>query len=253
MVDCLIAFGSNQGDREGAYEAAVNSLNQSQDVGVVAVSELHVTAAVGGSDDQPSYLNGAIRLSTSLSGVDLHQLLIQTENDLGRVRLDRWGSRTIDLDLLLYGENQISTPKLTVPHPRMSFRRFVLEPANEIAAEMIHPPSRLTIAQLMERIALGSRVVLCLEDRDLNEVYGEMEGEFTVKYGSAWTLERVDRCDQIKGNPMNAVLMAYFALDDTLVDPSWLAAQGFQGPTLELPRDPALARQELFAAIEAIQ
>ena len=105
----------------------------------------------------------------------------------------------------------------------------------------------------MERIALGSRVVLCLEDRDRNEVYGEMEGEFTVKYGSAWTLERVDRCDQMKGNPMNAVLMAYFALDDTLVDPSWLAAQGFQGPTLELPRDPALARQELFAAIEAIQ
>lgn len=253
MVDCLIAFGSNQGDREGAYEAAVNSLNQSQDVEVVAVSELHVTEAVGGSGDQPSYLNGAIRLSTNLSGADLHQLLIQTEHDLGRVRLNRWGSRTIDLDLLLYGENQISTPKLTVPHPRMSFRRFVLEPANEIAAEMIHPPSRLTIAQLIERIALGSRVVLCLADRDLNETYGEMEGEFKAKYGSAWTLERVDQCDQIKGNPMNAVLMAYFALGNSLVDSSWLAAKSFKGPMLELPRDPALARQELFAAIEAIQ
>jgi 2-amino-4-hydroxy-6-hydroxymethyldihydropteridine diphosphokinase len=151
MVDCLIAFGSNQGDREGAYEAAVTSLDECQEVKVVAASKLHVTMAVGGPEDQSSYLNGAIRLSTSLSGDELHRLLIQTENDLGRVRSDRWGARTIDLDLLLYGENQINTSKLTVPHPRMSFRRFVLEPASEIAAEMMHPPSRLTIGQLFEK------------------------------------------------------------------------------------------------------
>ncbi|MDB2318221.1 2-amino-4-hydroxy-6-hydroxymethyldihydropteridine diphosphokinase [bacterium] len=253
MVDCLIAFGSNQGDREGAYEAAVNSLNQHQEVEVVAVSKLHVTAAVGGPGDQSSYLNGAIRLSTRLGENDLHQLLIQTENDLGRVRLNRWGARTIDLDLLLYGENQISTPKLTVPHPRMSFRRFVLEPASEIAAEMIHPPSRLTIGQLIQRIATANRVVLCLAESSLNETFAEVEGEFRAKFGPAWTLEQVDQCDQINGNPKNAVLMAFFALDGSEIAPCWLAANSFKGPMLELPRDPGLAKQELFAAIEAIQ
>ena len=253
MVDCLIAFGSNQGDREGAYEAAVNSLDQCREAKVVAVSKLHVTTAVGGPGDQSSYLNGAIRLSTSLSGEELHRLLIQTENDLGRVRLDRWGARTIDLDLLLYGENQINTPKLTVPHPRMSFRRFVLEPASEIAAEMMHPPSCLTIGQLIEQIEIANRVVLCLADNDLSQIYNEIEGEFTEKFGPAWALERVDRCDQIKGNPMNAVLMTYFSLDDSVADTCWLAAKSFRGPRLELPRDLALARREMFAAIEAIQ
>ncbi len=253
MVDCLIAFGSNQGDRERAYEAAVNSLNQHPQVEVIAVSELHVTAAVGGPGDQSSYLNGAIRLTTALAGEDLHQLLIQTENDLGRIRLNRWGARTIDLDLLLYGESQISTPNLTVPHPRMSFRRFVLEPACEIAAEMIHSPSRLTIGQLLEQIGTANRRVLCLVDGALDETFTEIADEFGEKFGSAWTLERVDRCDQINGNPMNAVLIAYFVLDGSTSDTCWMAAKSFKGPVLELPRDPVLARRELFAAIEAIQ
>lgn len=253
MMDCLIAFGSNQGDRERAYEAAVNSLNQHPQVEIVAVSKLHVTAAVGGPGDQSSYLNGAIRLSTTLGGEDLHQLLIQTENDLGRIRLNRWGSRTIDLDLLLYGESQISTPNLTVPHPRMSFRRFVLEPACEIAAEMIHSPSRLTIGQLIEQIETANRRVLCLADGALDETLTEIAAEFGRRFGSVWTLERVDQCDQINGNPMNAVLMAYFASDGSAVDTCWMAAKNFKGPMLELPRDPALARRELFAAVEAIQ
>ena len=252
MVDCLIAFGSNQGDREGAYEAAVTSLDECQEVNVVAASKLHVTMAVGVPENQSSYLNGAIRLSTSLSGDELHRLLIQTENDLGRVRLDRWGARTIDLDLLLYGENQINTSKLTVPHPRMSFRRFVLEPASEIAAEMMHPPSRLTIGQLFEKNATANRVVLCLADNALNKIYDEIHGEFKAKYGPGWVLERVDRCDQINGNPENAALMTYFAVNDSDVDARWLAAKSFRGPSLELPRDLALAKREMFAAIEAI-
>ena len=252
MVDCLIAFGSNQGDREGAYEAAIASLDECREVKVVAASKLHVTMAVGGRGDQSSYLNGAIRLLTSLSGEELHQLLIQTENDLGRVRLDRWGARTIDLDLLLYGENQINTSKLTVPHPRMSFRRFVLEPASEIAAEMMHPPSRLTIGQLIEKTVIANRVVLCLADNALNKVYDEIEGEFKARFGLGWALERINRCDQINGNPKNAALMTYFAVNDSNVDARWLAAKNFCGASLELPRDLALAKREMFAAIEAI-
>lgn len=253
MVDCLIAFGSNQGDREGAYETAVNSLNHCQEIKVVAASKLHVTKAVGGPEGQSSYLNGAIRLKTTLSGEALHQLLIQTENELGRVRFDRWGSRTIDLDLLLYGKNQISTSKLTVPHPRMSFRRFVLEPANEIATGMIHPLSGLTIGQLMEQISLANRLVLCLADHWLTKQYEEFEREFMAKHGREWKLKRVDQCDQINGNPMNAALMTYFASSDSIADSRWVAAKNFRGPTLELPRDLALARREMFAAIEAIQ
>ena len=134
----------------------------------------------------------------------------------------------------------------------MSFRRFVLEPASEIAAEMMHPPSRLTIGQLFEKTATANRVVLCLADSAMNKIYDEIEGEFKAKYGPEWALERVGRCDQINGNPENAALMTYFTVNDSDVDARWLAARSFRGPSLELPRDLALAKREMFAAIEAI-
>ena len=110
------------------------------------------TAPIGGPPGQASFFNGALRAETSLGPHELLACLGQIENRLGRQRTDRWGPRTIDLDLLLYDELVLSTPTLVLPHPRMAWRRFVLEPAAEVAGAMLHPTIRWTIARLLTHL-----------------------------------------------------------------------------------------------------
>ena len=121
-------------------------------IAVAAVSCWRETAPVGGPPGQPPFLNGALLAETSLAPHDLLAALQQIENDLGRRRAERWGPRTIDLDLLLYDELVLDTPSLTLPHPRMAWRRFVLEPAAEVAGAMLHPTIGWTIARLLEHL-----------------------------------------------------------------------------------------------------
>jgi 2-amino-4-hydroxy-6-hydroxymethyldihydropteridine diphosphokinase len=118
----------------------------------IVASRLKRTPAIGGPPGQTDFWNAAIRFQTEFDCIGVHQRLIAIEQGFGRTRTVRWGDRIIDLDLLLVGHTQYRSGELTVPHPRMSFRRFVLEPAREIAAEMIHPPSSLTIQQLCEQL-----------------------------------------------------------------------------------------------------
>ena len=91
-------------------------------------------------------------MEVSLAPHELIEALLQIEKGLGRVRERLWGPRTVDLDLLLYDDQMIQTEQLTCPHPRMSFRRFVLEPASEVAPDMIHPPSGCTVSELHDRL-----------------------------------------------------------------------------------------------------
>jgi 2-amino-4-hydroxy-6-hydroxymethyldihydropteridine diphosphokinase len=121
-----IGVGSNLGDRDATIRAAVEALP-----GVVAVSKLRETDPVGVTE-QPAFLNGAVVLETHLSARELLELLLGVERSLGRERRERWGPRTIDLDLLLYGDEMIDEPGLTVPHPRLHERRFALEPLVEL-------------------------------------------------------------------------------------------------------------------------
>ena len=152
MPACLIGLGSNQGNRREILEAAVSRLAEHPRIELLAQSTWHETSAIGGPAGQPRFLNGALKLETALTPRELFECLRQIEIQLGRRREERWGPRTIDLDLLLYDEQVLDTPVLTLPHPRMAWRRFVLEPAAEVAGEMVHPTIRWSIARLLEHL-----------------------------------------------------------------------------------------------------
>ena len=133
MTRAYVGVGANLGDREGTIRAALAALP-----GVVAISELRETEPVG-VVDQPPFLNGAAAVETNLSARELLDVLLEVERDLGRERAERWGPRTIDLDLLLYGDRMIDEAGLTVPHPRLHERRFALEPLLDLDPELAIP------------------------------------------------------------------------------------------------------------------
>jgi len=118
-------------------------------VRVVRQSDLVETEPIGGPLHQPKYLNGAVEVETTLTARELLDVLLSIESALGRVRTERWGPRVIDLDLVLYGEHVIREPGLTVPHPHMHERGFVLRPLVQIAPQARHPVLNKTVSDLM--------------------------------------------------------------------------------------------------------
>jgi len=151
-VQCLISLGSNVGDRRDAILSSAAILAADPRIEHLQLSRLHQTEPVGGPGGQDAFLNAAARLETSLSAEGLLALLHRVENELGRRRDERWGPRTLDLDLLLYGGEVRKSAELTVPHPRMAWRRFVLAPAAEVAAEMTHPTTGWAVADLLAHL-----------------------------------------------------------------------------------------------------
>lgn len=159
----LIAFGSNVGDSTAAYEYVQQELPK-QGLELLAASTPLQTQAVGAGESQDPYLNAALLVQTTLSPQEAIQSLLGIEKQLGRVRDRRWGPRTVDLDLLLFDELKIAQSELICPHPRMSFRRFVLAPAAEVGADLIHPVSGCTIGQLLEQLDSRHPLVLWVGD-----------------------------------------------------------------------------------------
>ena len=132
MTRAFVGLGANLGDREATLRRAVELLGADPELDVVALSTLRETDPVGYLD-QPRFLNGAVELETALGARDLLDRLLGVERALGRERTGpRFGPRTVDLDLLLFGAEQIDEPGLTVPHPRLHERRFALEPLAEL-------------------------------------------------------------------------------------------------------------------------
>jgi 2-amino-4-hydroxy-6-hydroxymethyldihydropteridine diphosphokinase len=152
MSLCLMGLGSNVGDRRQTLDEAVARLALYPGVKVVGCSPWQETLPVGGPPSQSSYLNGAVLIETSLSPETLLGVFQRLEAELGRTRDQRWGPRTIDLDLLLYDRLVLTSPWLTVPHPRMAWRRFVLEPAARIAPDMVHPTIGWTLGRLLDHL-----------------------------------------------------------------------------------------------------
>jgi 2-amino-4-hydroxy-6-hydroxymethyldihydropteridine diphosphokinase len=152
MSTALVAIGSNLGDRRQQLDRARELLGSLPATTLRVASNWHETAPVGGPAGQGAFLNGALLLETSLAPEPLRQAFARVELELGRERDVRWQARRLDIDLLLYDELVVSTPELVVPHPRMAFRRFVLEPAVEIAPTLVHPLIGWTMARLLENL-----------------------------------------------------------------------------------------------------
>ena len=145
-------MGANLGPREVTLLRAVDLLGSEPGVQVLEVSGLRETAPIG-NVDQPEFLNGAVAVETSLSARELQDALLRVERELGRVRDGaRWGPRTIDLDLLVYGDEIVDEPELRVPHPRLHERRFALEPLADLEPEL-EIPGHGNVSELLAKFA----------------------------------------------------------------------------------------------------
>jgi 2-amino-4-hydroxy-6-hydroxymethyldihydropteridine pyrophosphokinase len=137
LNEAYVALGSNLGDREQTLRQAIEQLSSREGIRVDRVSDIYETDPVGYTD-QPAFLNMAVAVRTTLTPDDLLTALLDIEQQLGRVRDIRWGPRTADLDLLLYEDVSMDTERLTLPHPRMMERAFVLVPLCDVLTKT-HP------------------------------------------------------------------------------------------------------------------
>lgn len=147
MANVYLILGSNEGHRIGLLEKAKYLITEK--VGKIEQrSKIYVTEPWG-VDDQPSYYNQVLQINTSLEPQALMVQLLKIEEKLGRLRSEKYAIRTMDIDILFYDHDIINTDRVTIPHPRLHERRFVLEPLNELASELIHPIMELSIRQLL--------------------------------------------------------------------------------------------------------
>ena len=254
MSLCLIGLGANLGNRQETLSRALNLLGQMRSMRLLQHSRWYETSPAGGPASQPPFLNGAATLETSSEPEKVLALLAGVEKQLGRKRAERWGARTIDLDLLLYDAVVLNTPQLQLPHPRMAWRRFVLEPAEEIAPTMVHPTTGWTIAGLLEHLnttpqyvalagpigagktSLAQRLarqngVECLAEEVNTE---HLSSFYADPSGNAWTMElefldqrtRLLAADRPEWSKRRGLTVSDFWFDQSLAFASvWLPAE----------------------------
>ncbi len=149
MATAYLSLGSNLGDRLQFLEEAIKKTGGSEKVSVEKVSPIYETQPVR-YEDQGWFLNLVVKIQTSLEPVPLLQFLLSIEDQMGRKREGKWGPRNIDVDILLYDNQILDTDRLTIPHPRMHERRFVLIPLAQIAPGLLHPLLKKNVEELLQ-------------------------------------------------------------------------------------------------------
>lgn len=150
MSIAFLSLGSNMGERRETLRSALSALEK-KGVEILAVSEFIETAPYG-KTDQAAFVNCAAKIRTGHTARGLLKLTLETEAELGRVRLVRWGPRTIDIDIIFFGQEILNEPDLTVPHYDLHNREFVLGPLCELEPDFVHPVLNATIAELLARL-----------------------------------------------------------------------------------------------------
>ena len=257
MHDCLISFGANLGHSEQTYEQVVEQLDHHAQIQIVARSQLLVTRPIGGPAGQNDYHNACLRVHTAKNLESFFLELQSMEQRLGRRRRQRWGSRKVDLDILLFDQmdSRMNSPQgsVVVPHPRMSFRRFVLQPANRIAPEMIHPPSGLSIAQLNDHLDhRPNRIVLVADAGQAGLAAALIKQCHEDQAYRDWDFELVSELHQLEAFESATKLVVYSAEHDS--NPVVARARRFAGATLNLGHwDGPESEVEVTAAIHSMQ
>jgi deoxyguanosine kinase len=146
-----IALGSNLGNRRAYIKRALKLLAETRHLRVSGVSDIIETNPLG-QMNQPKYLNAVAEIKTALTAEDLYKKLIKIETALGRVRKEKWASRIIDLDLLLFGQEIVNLPHLTIPHPQMHLRSFVLNGLRQLNGDLLHPVIKEPVSELADRL-----------------------------------------------------------------------------------------------------
>lgn len=285
MPVCLLGLGSNIGDREASLRGAITEINALPDVQLIRHSDWHASRPVGGPPNQGEFLNGAAVIETTIAPLPLLDELQKIEMRHGRESAERWSPRTLDIDILLYDNEVAETEMITLPHPRMSFRRFVLDPATEIAPKMLHPIIGWPIERLLLHLNMASdQVALLSPSAELPSRIGDALAErfggqlvgppgFSTAehhWPSAWTtwlalhprLGKYHSVARAPGQlpyaaaafPKLTILMAgESASPADKLQWATLVRQPGRGPTLRLQTtDAAEISAEVFAAIEAV-
>jgi 2-amino-4-hydroxy-6-hydroxymethyldihydropteridine diphosphokinase len=148
LPTAFLSLGSNLGDRLANLKRTIEKIEESRQMKVMKTSPVYETEPVG-YENQGRFLNLVVEVQTSLEPFALLERLLSIENQMGRKREKRWGSRNIDLDILLYDNRTVDSERLTIPHPRMHERRFVLVPLAQIAPKLRHPRLKKNVEELL--------------------------------------------------------------------------------------------------------
>jgi 2-amino-4-hydroxy-6-hydroxymethyldihydropteridine diphosphokinase len=285
MAKCLLGLGSNVGDCAGTLAAAVTAIDALPDVQLRQKSEWRATRPIGMAAGENEFLNGVVLVDTTIPPPILLKELQQIEDRFGRQRDGRWAARTLDIDMLLYDREVMETALVTLPHPRMTFRRFVLVPAAEEAPKMIHPIIGWSVERLLLHLDMASDLVaiVCPGDDSRRSLADALVKEFSAQLTAepqlgaagqhwpaewtAWLAVAHRAMDEQSAAPRTGLpyAAASFPKLTILVDPEpttsrailskWspLVRQPGRGPTLRIPHgDTSTAHVESSAAIESV-
>lgn len=158
IVTAFLGLGGNIGDPLAAFRRARQKMIDHPAVRDCQSSPLYQTPPLGGPAGQPDYLNAILMLRTTLGPCELLTYCQSLESEEGRERKERWGARTLDIDLLLYAQQQIKEPNLEIPHPRLIERHFVLLPLVALAPDLHHPQSGLSVQQLLDSLPAAENI-----------------------------------------------------------------------------------------------